>query len=397
MPYQRPRNLHETPYTNGEKVFSLQHQLVLLRESLVRTVIDPTFYPDLFRALRVLIIDGNRGRLGEMAARVGERYLVLTRPIAKVEPREGVSENTNQGYIVFPRQGLDNLLLPNLHSRWFAIRGIHPNTDSQPTHIDFWDYLEKDVIAFKKEYGAEITREALIREICDTKDVAHSANCYPTFLRFTNALSMTDPYFLEIAQEVAYEILTFGRKVVSKCSEKFQDQISMALPYVLPTPQIQCSTCHNVLAVDELACSHCGSGLIPPQRYGPREQLTSMLLFGGCLEMPTGSVSPRIDMMTLAYEGVVEYSLVELRNDKSQMLLKRTGDRKLIWRVERDLLSHSASWDLDEMPQAKSVVLILTWSPDGVSIISNCRRGGLWQASSDGSFRKLEEQPNPKS
>jgi hypothetical protein len=117
-----------------------------------------------------------------------------------------------------------------------------------------------------------------------------------------------------------------------------------------------------------------------------------MFFFQGLLKTPTGTVSMKIDTASLTYDGVSEYSLVDLTEGNTRMLLKRTGDRKLVWQVDRDLVSYSATWDLSEMPETKSVTLFLMWSPEGVSITCNGRRGGLWKAESDGTFSKLQEE-----
>jgi hypothetical protein len=393
MAYQRPLGLHETTFTTGEKIIGLQRQLFLLREALVRTAFDPTFYPDLFRALRVLIIDGENGRLGELAKLVGEMYVVQSRSLTCIEARAGSAGGSESQKPAFVRTGLQSLFLPNFHSRWLALRGVQPASDKQPVSVDFWEYIGSDVIAFKTEFGAEVTRKVLIAEVCNTRDVAHAAGQYPTFLRFTNALGSTAPYFLEIAQEVSYEVLTFGRRVIGKCSQSYQDQISKALQYAIPIPPVLvCAGCHSPLVVDEFVCTHCGNPQLPPlQRYGPREQLESLFAFGRLLDMPTGSVSVSIGRSALIYDGVAEYALVDMTEGDDRMSLKRTADMKLMWRVDRNLASRSVVWDLEETPETSQVVFFFGWDLERVTIASARRCGGLWQIASDGTLRSLNE------
>lgn len=396
MTYQKPSGLHESSYTIGEKIVGFQRQLLLLREALVRTTINPVYYPDLFRALRVLIIDGKRGRLGELAELVSDTHTVQSRAPVSIEPREGSTIDPGNDKVTFPRTGLSSVFFPNYHSRWFTLRGVRTTSDKSPISVDFWDHIESDVVAFKPEFGAEITRQTLIAEVCNTRDVAHASDHYPTFLRFTNAFGSTAPYFLEIAQEVAYEVLAFGRHVVNTCSAKYQNQVSRALQHAITIPVPLCAVCHKPIAVDEFVCPHCTSTqLPPPQRRGPQEQLASLFHFGRFIEKSTGTVPLKIDLPLLTYDGVSEYSLVDIVEGTSRMLLKRTGDMKLLWRVDRDLVSHSATWDLTETPEENQVVFFFTWSPEQITIISTSRRGGLWEVASDGTSRRLDEQQDP--
>lgn len=153
MAYQRPRGLHEDSYTVGEKVIDLSRQLFLLRDALVRSTLADTYYPDLFRALRVLVIDGERGRLGELAALTEKDYAVRSRRIVTFDnSQDGHAANAvTNGPITFPGgSGLFAVFFPNLHSRWLILRGVNESS-TPPISSDFWDYLEEDVVAYKME------------------------------------------------------------------------------------------------------------------------------------------------------------------------------------------------------------------------------------------------------
>jgi hypothetical protein len=149
--------------------------------------------------------------------------------------------------------------------------------------------------------------------------------------------------------------------------------------------------CHMPIAVNEFICQHCNTLQLPPllQRWGPHEQLTSLFHFGRVIEKSTGSLPLKMDLTTLTYNGISEYLLVDIAEGNSRMLLKRTGDMTLLWRVDHDLVSHSAVWPLNETPEDCQATFILTWSPERVAIIATSNRGGLWEAASDRTFCKL--------
>lgn len=390
MPYIRPKNLHETQYSIGDKIVGFHQQLVLLRLALVRTVENYFNFPDLFRALRVLIIDDNRGRLGELARLVNEEHVVLSRTLVCVESKKPSGDKTTDR-VTFPRNGLESLFLPNYHSSWFSFRGINENSGMPAKSVDFWEYVESDVIAFMPEWGAEITRERLIAEVCNSRDVAHSTNNYPTFLDFTNVFGVTAPYFLEIAQDVAYEVLIFGEKVLKNCSNKYQDQISKSLIYSIPTPTLICPLCQMPLNLDEFVCRNCNSlQMLPTRRIGMADQLSSVFRFGRVIEKQVGSIPIKLSQKALTFDNISEFTFVDITDGDSRMLLRRLSDMKLIWLVERGIVSKSAIWDLNESPKENSVVLTLIWSPEQVKIISKSKRGGLWEVTSNGTYSKLD-------
>ena len=129
---------------------------------------------------------------------VNEDHFVQSRTIVGVESRKKSSSNKTGDRVIFPRDGLDSLFLPNNHSSWFSLLGIKSDSDNPAKTVNYWDYVESDVIAFKPEWGAAITRQRLIAEVCNTKDVAHATNNFPTFLNFTNAYGNTVPYFWKL-------------------------------------------------------------------------------------------------------------------------------------------------------------------------------------------------------
>jgi hypothetical protein len=149
MPYIRPIGLHESQYSIGDKIVGFHQQLLLLRLALVRSLENSVNYPDLFKALRVLVIDGERGRLGELSKLVNEDHFVQSRTLVGVESRKKSSSNKTGDRVIFPRDGLDSLFLPNNHSSWFSLLGIKSDSDNPAKTVNFWDYVESDVIAFK--------------------------------------------------------------------------------------------------------------------------------------------------------------------------------------------------------------------------------------------------------
>jgi hypothetical protein len=395
MPYIRPIGLHESQYSIGDKIVSFQQQLLLLRLAVVRTLENSVNYPDLFRALRVLIIDGERGRLGELSKLVNEDYFVKSRVLVGVESRNKTSSNKTEDIVIFPRDGLESLFLPNNHSSFFSLLGIKSDSDSHAINVNFWDYFESDVIGFMPEWGAEITRQRLIAEVCNTKDVVHATNNFPTFLFFTNAYGNIGPYFLEIAQDISYEVLKFGQKVLNICSEKYKEEISKALQLSIPIPSLICLFCQTPIAFDEFLCRNCNSLQLPAaRRIGLVDQISSIFQYGRILKKPNGTLPIKFSRNTLSIDRISEFTFVDITDGNTRMLLRRLSDQKLIWLVEREAISLSAKWDLRETPDTNSIVFTFVWSPEHVKIISESKRGGLWEVCSDGIYSKLKLQPN---
>jgi hypothetical protein len=209
-------------------------------------------------------------------------------------------------------------------------------------------------------------------------------------LHFTNAFGITAPYFLEIAQDIAYEVLIFGNKVLNTCSNQYQNQISKSLQFSIPIPTLICVFCQMPLAFDEFLCKNCNSPQMPPTRkIGLVEQLSSIFRFGRIIEKPVGSLPIKLPQKALTFDNISEYTFVDIADGNSRMLLKRLGDMKLIWLVERDMVSKSATWDLNESPKGNSSVFTLMWSPEQAKIISESKRGGLWEVSSNGTYSKF--------
>jgi hypothetical protein len=391
MPYIRPLGIHESHYSIGDKIIGFYKQLFLLRLALIRTLENSVNYPDLFRALRVLIIDGERGRLGELSKLVNQDHLVKSRILVGVESRKDQFLIKPEDRVIFPREGLESLFLPNNHSSWFSLLGVKSNSDSPVTTINFWDYFETDVIAYMPEWGAEITRQRLIAEVCNTKDVVHATNNFPTFLFFTNAYGNFAPYFLEIAQDISYEVLKFGRKVMNICSEKYKKEISKALQYSIPTPSLICRFCQTPIAFDEFKCRNCNSLQLPDvKKIGLVDQISSIFRYGRILEKSNGSLPIKISRNALTFNGISEFTFVDITDGNNRMQLRRLGDMKLIWCVEREVIPLSAIWDLRETPDSNLIVFTFVWSPEQVKIISESKRGGLWEVCSDGTYSKLK-------
>lgn len=397
MTYKRPQGIHESQYSVGDKILGFHHQLLLLRLSLVRLVENHIYYPELFRALRVLIIDNNRGRLGELAELVNVHHSVQSRKLICLERRKNTKTAGNPKKVTFPRNGLQSLFTPNNFSNWLSLLGINSDSGNQPIKVDFWEYLESDVIAFMPEWGSEVTRQRLIAEICNTKNVAHSTNNYPTFLNFTNSLGTIAPYFIEIAMDVAYEILIFGSRVLKTCLELYGEQIFEALKTSMPIPALICLNCQMPLELDQFKCNNCNSIQLPPvRRIGIIEQTSSIFRNGNLIKKSTGTISIRLPYEALNFDPLSEYSFVDLVDGESRMALIRISDMKLVWRVTHGLISHSAIWDLKKTPQEEvSVVFTLTWSADELKIISFVKDDGLWEVTSNGSEKKISNSIQP--
>ena len=391
MPYLRPKGLHESQYSIGHKIVGLYQQLFLLRLAFVRSLENSINYPDLFRALRVLIIDGERGRLGELSKLINEDHFVESRILVGVESTNKSFSNEAKDRLRFPREGLESLFLPNNHSSWFSLIGINPDPDSPIITINFWDYLESDVIAFMPEWGAEINRQRLIAEVCNTKDVVHATNNYPIFLNFANAYGYTAPYFLEIAQDISYEVLKFGQKVLNICSEKYKEDISKALQLSLPIPSLICDFCGAPMTFDEFFCRNCNSRQLPTiKKIKFVDQISSLFRYSRIVEKSQGALPIKLPISVLTFDRISEYTFVDITNGKTRMLLKRLGDMKLLWHVEREATSLSTKWDLKKTPETNSIVFTFVWSPEQVKIISESKQGGLWEVCSDGTYSKLK-------
>jgi hypothetical protein len=145
------------------------------------------------------------------------------------------------------------------------------------------------------------------------------------------------------------------------------------------------------LAYNEFVCPNCKTSQLPPIKpIGLVDQLTSFFHFGRLVEKDTGSLPMKIPILALTFDSHSEYTFVDITDGKTHMSLKRTSDMKLQWRVDQGLISRTAVWDLDESPKNPEAFFVIAWNPDQVKIISPSLRDGLWEASSNGTMRKLE-------
>jgi hypothetical protein len=79
------------------------------------------------------------------------------------------------------------------------------------------------------------------------------------------------------------------------------------------------------------------------QRVGFSEQLSSVFRFGRIIDKPVGTLPIKLPYVTLTFDSISEYTFVDITDGDSRTLLKRLSDMKLLWRVDRGLVSHSVT------------------------------------------------------
>jgi hypothetical protein len=370
MTSRRALEPHRTAYTTGEKVVLLSRQLLLLREALIRTAHHPIYYPELFRALRVLLIDPPPGRLGELAQALGVSHCVEC--LEPWEFRERGTDDTPDadGEARLFRSGVAAILEPTDPSRWKQLRGLPVYAPRPLVRLPFSEYLDRVIVGIKPEYQAQVSRRSLIVDVSNSRDVAHADPSMPTYLQAMQALGPAGPHYLVVAQEAALETLTFGRLVLEAAGAQYPDQIGRALRYEFAAPSPACGTCGRWMPIDEFICVQCGATQLPPlQLISNRQGLESMVLHGRILEKPTGSLHLIQDVESLV--GAVGYEVVflDIAVDAGQAQLYRSADRQLVWRLRQGERSRSVSVAVPAYPEhTKNALLMLSWSPDEVAV-----------------------------
>ena len=366
----RDQRAHVTAYTTGEKVIFLARQLLLLREALIRTAHHTVYYPELFRALRVLLLDPPPGRLGELA-----RVLGVTHQVRCLKPWEFRERGQDEvpdadGEARLFRSGVSLILEPTDPSRWKQLRGVPEYAPREFQELDFWEYLDVVVVGIKAEYEAEVSRRSLIADVANSRDVAHADPSGPTYLQAMNAVVPLGPYFLVVAQETAYETLTFGRVTLEAAASRYSEQITRTLPYEFAAPVPLCGVCGQPLPIDAFTCPRCRSSQLPPPRFPTlRESLESTVLHGRLLKQEIGT-----QVLILSVEALVdmpgfEITLIDLALEGDRMQLYRTADNYLVWRVQRGDSALSVRVAVPPYPEgSKNALLLLGWSREKVSV-----------------------------
>lgn len=391
MAYERPKGLHEQAYTNGELSVHFYRQLYLLRDALLRSVHDPNHFPDLFRALRVLVIDGNRGRLGHLARKLnlhhGVPSMLSDVPVGEsLPPRDGPDEWR------WFRFGATATLFMNPCSPWFKLRGLDIDPPEPCRETDFWVYLEDEIISNKAEYGAPISRAALIAEVCNARDVVHASLNYPTFLIGAQAWGLTAPYFLEAAQEVAFEVLKFGQRVLEGAQDQYSDQIESALRKAIPIPPALCTRCRlPVGSLHEFVCDKCGHHMLPdPPRMPLVDRLSSIFRHTDAVDQPEGTVAVYLDLAIMHGSPLAEVELVREDGHTGAFRITRTGTGLLKWTISNVEGTRDAVWDLRDSPTEGRAMFFFRWGLDEMSIASQTADGRLVEVTESGDKRELE-------
>lgn len=370
MTSNRDQRPHVTAYTTGEKVLFLSRQLLLLREALARSAHHAVYYPDLFRALRVLLIDPPPGRLGELAQALVVTHIVHCLRPWEFRPRGKDDVPDADGEARLFRSEIAAILEPADPSRWKQLRGLPEYAPRPSVELDFWEYLDTVIVGIKAEFQAPVSRRSLIADVANSRDVAHADPSGPTYLQAMNALGPLGPHFLVVAQEVALETLTYGRLVLEAAGAKYPDQIRRALMHEFAAPMPVCSTCGQPLAIDAFACPRCQSEQLPPPRFPTlRESLESGFLHSRALNQVTGTQVLILSLEALVASPGFELALVDLAVDDVRMQLYRTADSYLVWRVQRATMAYSVRVLVPSYPKgAANALLILSWSPHSVAV-----------------------------
>ena len=166
-------------------------------------------------------------------------------------------------------------------------------------------------------------------------------------------------------------MLKFDQKVLNICSENYKEQISKVLQLSIPIPSLICLFCQTPIAFDEFLYRNCNSLQVPAvSRIGLVDQGSSFFRYSRILEKSTGTLPKILSRNALTFGRISEFTFVDITDGNTRMLLRRLGDMKLIWLVEREAISLTAKWDLRETPDTNSIVFTFVWSPEQVKIIS---------------------------
>jgi hypothetical protein len=370
-------------YSINDEVVALLAELYRLRDALIRSTHDRLHALDLLRSLRVLVLDGGDALLLRLAAHFRIEHRVIATPPAR--PPGGRKDTPEPGSLVM--SGMVGVVAPNHFARWRALRGFTNPAKAPGLDLSFEEYLDLAVAAHR-DHGTPISRRQLLSDIANQAFGVHGSQAYPEHVEMAWLELENGPHYLDLSQELAYECLDYGSKVVSVAMARLGlDAASLVAPGNVPIRGPRCPACQAELSLLDFTCPSCGANLLAPVNEGPTIHTLSDAL-RTALREPTGTVATIVQLPALLDQEAGDLLIARARSSNGRSAeLSRTRDVTLRWAVSDGTAQHVAELDLKKRPLKIKpddfMLLIVGWSPER-AIVSIGADPPDMDASSDG-------------
>jgi hypothetical protein len=350
-------------YTKRERVAALAIELWRLREALIRTTKEEGHIGDLLRSLRVLVLDDGDALLLDLAGYFRVDHTVTTAPSIRA-PAAGTRDKESGGTVI---DGLVGVCMPDTLSRWRALRGIAPGSSTAGITVPFCEYLTRAAGADPKR-GTAIQRKALLADMAEKAFSVHASKAYTGAMKQAALQLDYGPYYVTLAQELAYETLDYGQKVLTTALARLGvtfDQLDKIAGIAPRLPD--CSECGALMGATEFDCPKCGRASLDP----PTQDRTGAALrqqFAMFYTLEFGAIITVLSIPSLVDASLGKFSLgyvVDKLGDGCGLV--RTADLKLSWRIQRSGVRHHAAIDIsgfrDQWTHQSYIALHLAWAP----------------------------------
>lgn len=369
-------------YSIGEQVAALLAELYRLRDALIRTTHDRLHALDLLRSLRVLVLDGGDALLLRLAAHFRVEHRVAATSPAR--PPAGRTDTPEPGSLVM--RGMIGVVAPNHFARWRALRGFVNSAKGPPLDLAFNDYLELAAAAHR-EHATPVSRRQLLSDIANQAFGVHGSQAYPNHVEMAWLELENGPHYLDLSQELAYECLDYGQKVVATAATRFGLKPgALVAPGNVPIRSPRCSSCEAELYLLDFTCPHCSTPFLGPPDETPSIHSLSHAL-QSALSEPTGTVATILQIPALLDPQAGDLLIARANTSRRSVELCRTQRLTLRWAVRDGEVEHIAELDLKKRPlkvkPADFLLLIVGWSPER-AIVSLGADPPDMDASSDG-------------
>lgn len=350
-------------YTPKEELAVLAAELWRLREALIRTTSNVANAPDLVRALRVLVLDDSDALIPRLAKRYSVAHSVLTIPPAR--PPKSKRDQPEPGSLML--SGIVGVVNPDHFARWRTVRGIANPSKASGLTVSFQEYLDLGIAADASR-ASPISRKELLKDVANTSFGVHGSTAYPGHVETSWLATENGPHYLLIAQELAYEALAYGERILAVAVAKgFIDLATSRTPDGLGIPQPTCDRCGIQLGNTEFSCAKCGRELLQPFVQSESQNALSHALEIG-LANETGHIALVVAMPNLCNPNAGAFRIAHASRGGRVGDLRRTAEMLLVWRVESGDVVHEAALDLKKRPlklkPSDHFLLMLGWTPE---------------------------------
>jgi hypothetical protein len=370
-------------YTPTDRVRALAVQLTLLRDSLIRTTFSDLAFADLIRALRVLVLDDGDALLPQLADHFRVDHSVTTSPPIQPATSSGIDPDT--GALLMPDIG--GFVNTDPFSRWRHVRGLHPPHSATGLVVSFPEYLQLSV-GVHRQRGTAISRKRMLADLAEQYFGVHGSTAREGHVGIALLHVGGGPQYMWLAQELAYETLDYGKRVLEVASDRLNLDVYVSAGIDFPRlDPPACANCGAPLTLSEFQCRACGATSLGGVRPDESAMTLGELIREAQSDTPwsmafIGSIPGLFD------SNVPPFVLADVEGDGWRARLTRDANRHLVWTCTRDGRTLSAAVDLFKRPTSadpgRVLLIILSWEPERVCAYVVSDPPDFW-ATSDGS------------